>query len=239
MRLFAPRLADGARLDLEGVVLRLKVNPQARRISLRIDARTGEAVATAPSARRLHDAVAFAGTRRAWLAERLVARAAAPAPVAGAAIELFGTPYVLVPDGRRPRLSAAQISGCGQGTVDPQLVVRAIRREALSVFSARTEMHCRRLGVTAPAVSTTDTRSRWGSCTPAAGRRRAWIRLSWRLALAPFEVADYVVAHECAHLIEANHGPRFWTLVGSLVGDPSPHRAYLRREGPRLHGFGR
>jgi hypothetical protein len=239
MRLFAPRLAHGARLDLEGLALRLKVNPRARRVSLRVDARTGEAVATAPSARRLGEAVAFAGTRRAWLGERMAARAGAPAPGAGAEIEVFGIPCVLVPDGRRPRLAAGKITGCGLGAVDPQLAIRAIRREALAVFTAGVAAHCRRLGVTAPMVATTDARSRWGSCTPATGRRAASIRLSWRLALAPFAVADYVVAHECAHLIEANHGPRFWALVGSLIGDPSPHRAFLRREGARLHGFGR
>jgi hypothetical protein len=239
MKLFAPRLADGARLDLEGLALRLRVNPRARRISLRIDARTGEAVATAPSARRLNDAVAFAGARRQWLTERLASRATAPALEAGTTIEVFGARRVLIPDGRQPRLSAEAITGCGLGMVDPQLVVRAIRREALAVFTARTATHCRRLGVPAPGVATTDARSRWGSCSPAGPRRAAAIRLCWRLALAPPDVADYVVAHECAHLIEANHGPRFWAVVRSLVGDPAPHRAFLRREGARLHGFGR
>ena len=52
-------------------------------------------------------------------------------------------------------------------------------------------------------------------------------------------VADYVAAHESAHLIEANHGPKFWTLVKTLCGDPAPHRAWLRTNGPALHAFGR
>ena len=65
----------------------------------------------------------------------------------------------------------------------------------------------------------------------AARRRRASIRYSWRLALAPFEVADYVAAHECAHLLELNHGPRFWAHVRALVGDERRHRAWLRAEG--------
>jgi hypothetical protein len=232
-------LIDGARFDLEGVTLRLRVNPRARRISLRIDARTGEAVATAPSSRRLTDAVAFARTRRGWLADRLASRTASPPLAAGETVSVLGVTYVLRPDGRRPRLASGTISGCGQGVVDAQLVVRAIRGEAVQVFSARVGAHCARLGVAAPALSVTDPRSRWGSCTPPARGRTPSIRLSWRLALAPFEVADYVVAHECAHLIEANHGPRFWAVVRGLVGDHAPHRAFLRREGPRLHGFGR
>ena len=51
--------------------------------------------------------------------------------------------------------------------------------------------------------------SRFGSCTPDNGT----IRLSDRLATMPAWVRDYVLVHELAHLIEANHGPNFWKLV--------------------------
>ncbi|NTU82582.1 MAG: M48 family metallopeptidase, partial [Chloroflexales bacterium] len=51
---------------------------------------------------------------------------------------------------------------------------------------------------------------RYGSCTPAEGT----IRISHRLAAMPRFVLEYVVMHELAHLLEANHGPRFWRLVG-------------------------
>jgi predicted metal-dependent hydrolase len=239
MRLFARGLADGERVDLGGLTLKLRVNQRARRISLRIDPRTGEAVATAPSARRLSDAVAFARTRQDWLAERLAARAQTPRLDVGRRIAVLGETWTLVPNGRRPRLAGGTLSGCGQGEVDAQLVIRAIRQAALERFRERAAAHCARLEVATPAVSLTDARSRWGSCSPPARGGCGSIRLSWRLALAPFEAADYVVAHECAHLVEANHGPRFWALVRALVGDPAPHRAFFRREGPALHGFGR
>lgn len=52
-------------------------------------------------------------------------------------------------------------------------------------------------------------RDRWGSCTPAHGT----IRLSDRLADFPAWVIDYVIVHEMAHLIEANHSDRFWAIV--------------------------
>jgi predicted metal-dependent hydrolase len=55
----------------------------------------------------------------------------------------------------------------------------------------------------------TNQNSRFGSCTPADGT----IRLSHRLATMPVWVRDYVLVHELAHLVEANHGPRFWKLV--------------------------
>jgi predicted metal-dependent hydrolase len=53
--------------------------------------------------------------------------------------------------------------------------------------------------------------SRWGSCTPADGS----IRLSTRLQGMPGWVIDYVLLHELAHLIQAGHGPRFWSLLES------------------------
>ena len=87
-------------------------------------------------------------------------------------------------------------------------------------------------------------KGRWGSCKPSPrqgfGSELAigQIRYSWRLIFAPFSVLDYVVAHECAHLVEANHGPRFWAEVKGLVGDPRKSRAWLRKYGADLHAIG-
>ena len=53
---------------------------------------------------------------------------------------------------------------------------------------------------------------RHGSCTPSHGT----IRISHRLATMPRFVLDYVIMHELAHLLEANHGPRFWKLVNQF-----------------------
>jgi len=55
----------------------------------------------------------------------------------------------------------------------------------------------------------TNQNKRFGSCTPANGT----IRISHRLAGMPTFVRDYVIMHELAHLVEANHGPKFWKLV--------------------------
>ncbi len=55
----------------------------------------------------------------------------------------------------------------------------------------------------------TNQNSRMGSCTPA----NSAIRISHRLATMPAFVRDYVLVHELVHLLEANHGPKFWQLV--------------------------
>ncbi|HEY0068570.1 MAG TPA: M48 family metallopeptidase [Chloroflexia bacterium] len=50
---------------------------------------------------------------------------------------------------------------------------------------------------------------RYGSCTPST----ATIRISDRIGHMPLWVLDYVIMHELAHLVEANHSPLFWQLV--------------------------
>jgi len=50
---------------------------------------------------------------------------------------------------------------------------------------------------------------RVGSCSPARGT----IRISDRLADTPDFVLDYVIVHELAHLLVANHSPAFWKHV--------------------------
>jgi predicted metal-dependent hydrolase len=50
---------------------------------------------------------------------------------------------------------------------------------------------------------------RWGSCTPADRS----IRISDRIKNFPDWVIDYVLMHELAHLLVANHNAEFWALV--------------------------
>jgi predicted metal-dependent hydrolase len=56
----------------------------------------------------------------------------------------------------------------------------------------------------------TNQQSRWGSCCP----DDRTIRISIALAEYPAWVRDYVIVHELAHLLVADHSPRFWDLVG-------------------------
>lgn len=53
--------------------------------------------------------------------------------------------------------------------------------------------------------------TRWGSCTPSHGT----IRLSSRLVEMPAYVVDYVLLHELAHLLRADHSTAFWNLLQS------------------------
>jgi predicted metal-dependent hydrolase len=78
-------------------------------------------------------------------------------------------------------------------------------------------------------------RTRWGSCSPS-----GTVSLNWRLGLAPESVLDYVVVHELCHLVEANHGPRFWALVETRRPRYRDDRRWLHEHGHALlaHGVG-
>ena len=51
--------------------------------------------------------------------------------------------------------------------------------------------------------------SRWGSCN----KKTGVIQFSTYLLLLPDWCVEHVVVHELAHLIEANHGPKFHSLM--------------------------
>ena len=163
----------GQRLPLEGGhALRLSVNPRARRISIRIDTRAGEAVAIAPSERRLADAVAFARSKAAWIAERLAARPGGTTLEPGAVIPFRGGTVQLEssggagsarlvegPDG--PRI----VSG-GEGEAFARRVVNLLKRVARETLQTRTDFHLRALGQSPVTLTINDAGSRWGSCSP-------------------------------------------------------------------------
>lgn len=245
MNLFGrPSFSHGERIEADGQPVRLAVNARARRISLRVDRVKREAIAIAPSVRRLGEAVAFARERADWIATQLADLPMATPLRPGTEILIFGqTVRLTAAPGRARFIPASGEFDAVIATPDDAAfgdrVLRLIKAEARRWLTERTAVHSAALGQPLPTIAITDTRGRWGSCRPASIRGPAAIRYSWRLALAPAEVADYVAAHECAHLIEANHGPRFWALVRELNGDPAPHRGWLKREGARLQAVGR
>jgi predicted metal-dependent hydrolase len=248
MHLFrtAPRLAPGDLIEVAGRPVRLTVHARARRVSIRLDAVRREIVAVAPSQARLREAADFARSRADWIAARLD-DLPAPSPFApGAVLTLSGRPCRLERAAMRitPRHVAegpdepARILASGEGAAFARAVTRALKARALTVLEERTARYAARMGRPMPSVTVMDARARWGSCRPATARDEARIRYVWRLILAPDFVLDYVAAHECAHLDEPNHGPRFWALVNRLYGDHRPARVWLKAHGAALHAVG-
>jgi predicted metal-dependent hydrolase len=74
-----------------------------------------------------------------------------------------------------------------------------------------------------PTLSVRSMRTRWGSCTP----RTARIRLSPELVRARPECLDYVLLHECCHLLVGDHSKAFYDLQTRLMPDWERWKAEL------------
>jgi predicted metal-dependent hydrolase len=101
------------------------------------------------------------------------------------------------------------------------VVLRWLEAQARDLVCERVTFHARRIARSVPAVRLSNARAEWGSCNA-----KGEIRLNWRLVLLPPALAEYVVAHEVAHLVELNHSVRFWSLVETLL----PGHHVLRRQ---------
>lgn len=127
----------------------------------------------------------------------------------------------------------AQLSQADEDRYVPELVARVLANERKrrpphgdAELRARAEQLAReylepaagQLRLPHDVVWVDNQQQRWGSCSPG----NATIRLSSRLQAMPSWVVDYVLLHELTHLLEVNHTPRFWELLGAY---PQAERA--------------
>jgi len=93
----------------------------------------------------------------------------------------------------------------------------------------RISKHAQELGVEFKNAKIVDNRYRWGSCTV-----RDNINLNWRLIKAPMFVIDYVIVHELAHLLEANHTSTFWNIIRAHIPKMEKAKSWLSENGQIL-----
>ncbi len=67
-------------------------------------------------------------------------------------------------------------------------------------------------------------KTRWGSCS-----LKGNLNFNYKIIYLPDRAAEYLVAHELAHLQEYNHSKDFWRLVERAVPDYREQRAELAK----------
>lgn len=213
-------------------------HPRARRARLSFDPASGRAKLVLPMRTALKPALAWARGKADWIAEQ---RAGLPQAVPFEPDAMFevADERLLIDWQPGPRRAVVRererLLLEGPLETVPRRVEAWLRRAALDLLSRETAEFAAKAGVTVVRVTIGDPRGRWGSCSSAGA-----IRYSWRLILAPGWVRRATVAHEVAHRVHMHHGPAFHALVAELLGsDPAPARAWLKREGARLHWFGK
>ena len=224
-------------LKIDGRLLEVKVrlNPRARRMIVKVNPATGEISVTAPSRRGLAHALEFARGEHAWIAGQLAKVPGAVPLNPGAAIPFRGRAHEIRAASRGPApvwRADDVIWVRGREAHVPRRVLDFLKCEAKARFEECALALAARLGTQPSRITVRDTASRWGSCSSTRS-----LSFSWRLILAPDFVLEYVVAHEVAHLKEMNHGPRFWAHVRALVADLDAPQDWLKKNGRDLQRY--
>ena len=210
----------------------LRRSARARRMTLRVARAGGEVVLTLPNRASVQDGRAFAESRAEWLRRMRAQMPALQIAAHGVALPVEGQARLITPaDERRVRLADGALM-VPRSRPAGVVVAAFLKHLAHARLTAACDRHAAALGRKFRAISLRDTRSRWGSCTHD-GR----LMFSWRLAMAPPLVLDYVAAHEVAHLAHMDHSDRFWAEVERLMPGHAPHRAWLRAHGADLQAW--
>ncbi len=239
----AMRAPEWIELALDDEVVRVSVrrHPSARRLTLRVRAATRDVAVTAPPGISFATADAFVQRHAGWVRARLVRLPEAVPFVDGAVIPLRGVPHRIVHRlGARGTCWTEQDADgeallCVAGDL-PHLARRVqdfLKRGARADLVEAVQRHAAALKVEVGPVTLRDTSSRWGSCSADGA-----LSFSWRLILAPAHVLDYLAAHEVAHRLEMNHGPRYWRNVERIFPGRRAAEAWLKTHGAGLHRFG-
>lgn len=108
-------------------------------------------------------------------------------------------------------------------------VVRWLRERLRRDATELVERWAPRVGARPSGLRIGSQKTLWGSCSST-----GVVSFNWLLVTAPEPILEYVVVHELCHLLEANHGARFWAHVERLLPDWRNRRAWLRDYGVEL-----
>jgi hypothetical protein len=222
-------------IEIDGRSVEYRFARRRRRtLGLSVDAHGLKVVAPLRAPWREIDA--FLRDKRRWIVAKLDEWSRVPKPplllgMSGESLPLFGMSHLLeVREGaRKVILEPGRLTVSAPRWRALETLVRWLKLRALEVLEPRAAHFAARLGLAAPPVKLSNARTQWGVCVESGS-----IRLSWRLVHVDPWLADYVVAHEVAHLVELNHSRRFWTLVEKLYPEWRNARERLELAGASL-----
>ncbi len=97
------------------------------------------------------------------------------------------------------------------------------RKVAEGVLVERVNYMAQKLRLHPNGVTTNNNKTRWGVCD-----NHGNIAINWRAVFLPPNLLDYIVVHELCHLLEFNHTPAFWSVVGNVIPDYQILRKHLK-----------
>jgi len=216
-----------------------RVNRRAKQLILKVDPVAGEILVTAPSKRKLPEAIAFAKERIDWIASQLDDQLKGRPFIEGMNIPYCGVDHTIIRSGggrapvRVDTKFTPTIRVGGEAEHINRRLTDWLKRQARKKLTERTDYYCAQLGKKRSGIRIRDTRTRWGSCAS-----DGVLSFSWRLILAPPDILNYVAAHECAHLAYMDHSPAFWRQLAALGVDARSASNWFDDHGQALFTYG-
>jgi len=107
--------------------------------------------------------------------------------------------------------------------------IKWYREYARRHISEKVKKYSSQYNIPFSKIHITNAEKRWGSCN-----NKGSLRFSWRLAMAPQDVIDYVIVHELVHIKHLNHSRAYWQEVIAIMPDFKLRKRWLFRNGHRL-----
>ena len=210
-------------------------NVRARRVRLKVGRSSRQAVLVLPRAVPVKNGLEFAQRKADWIMAQLALLPEKKVFCDGMTLSFLGHESVIhhSPSARRGVWFEQDVIWVsGQSEHLARRVRDFIKKEFTVYALQKARETAEKINVRVQKITIRDTTSRWGSCS-----RTGHLSLSWRLALAPVNVADYVIAHEVAHLSQMNHSPAFWRVVAELSPDYKKAEYWLKKNASYLYSF--
>jgi len=110
-----------------------------------------------------------------------------------------------------------------------EVFVEWYREHAQRHILERVQRYSKQYNIPYSNIHITNAEKRWGSCN-----NKGILRFSWRLAMAPQDIIDYVIIHELMHIRHLNHSRAYWQEVIAVMPDFKQKKRWLYRNGHRL-----
>ena len=231
-------LLTGRTFDISeavGMDIRVVQSRSSRKLTLKIDEKERVPVLAVPRFCSRKQAINFVTEHTDWIVKALNKLPEIKYFGAGTSLSLFGQTVTIEhhPEARRGVwLEADKLCVSGENEFIHRRVKDYIKRCAQKEFYDYSQKLADKINCNLAGVSIKDTTSRWGSCSTL-----HHINYSWRIALAPKFVIDYLMAHEVSHLKHPDHSDEFWACVATLCPEWSNGRIWLKRYGKTLYAY--
>jgi predicted metal-dependent hydrolase len=213
----------------------VRFSPRRRTVGLTVE-RDGSVTVSAPEGSDLAAIEAFVHQKRPWLYRKLAEKKALQRPavekqyISGEGFLYLGRSYrlLVVEEQEVPlKLEAGRFQLRRSETeAGRKCFVHWYGAHAGPWLKRRVETFAPRIGVAPTGLEIRDLGHRWGSCS-----KSGKLNFHWATILLPASIVEYVVVHELAHLVEANHTPDFWLRVERTMPDYEQRKEWLARHG--------